>query len=115
VASIIFEPFGEFPFLALSVESLFVHVYHISAFPTTSGMEEDTSGTTHGPRSTEIADHLNMFWTRHEAEKAEAAENLLRLKEERKALRSRKREERSGNDRNIFWNKSFASSPTRFR
>ncbi|KAJ7881086.1 hypothetical protein B0H14DRAFT_3763363 [Mycena olivaceomarginata] len=52
-----------------------------------------------GPgRSTEIADYLDMFWTRHEAEKAEAAENLLRLKEERKALRSRKREERSGND-----------------
>jgi hypothetical protein len=85
-------------------------------------MEEDTSGTTHGPgRSTGIADYLNMFWTRHEAEKAEAAaeaeaaENLLRLKEERRALRRRKREEHSGNDRKIFWNKSFASSPTRFR
>ncbi|KAJ7352288.1 hypothetical protein DFH08DRAFT_990747 [Mycena albidolilacea] len=61
-------------------------------------MEENTSEATHGPGwSTETADYLDKLLACHEAEEAEADEKL-RLKEERKALRKRKLEERNGND-----------------
>ncbi|KAJ7881087.1 hypothetical protein B0H14DRAFT_3763364 [Mycena olivaceomarginata] len=56
------------------------------------------SEATHGPGwSTETADFLDDLYARDDAEKAAAAEKLL-LKEERKALRKRKLEERSAND-----------------
>jgi hypothetical protein len=95
----IFDPLGGFPFLALSVELLFVYVYHTLPFPPPVAWKKRRAMLcmVRGGRQKLPTTSTSSGHTYHEAEKAEAAEKL-RLTEERKALRKRKLEERSGND-----------------